>query len=280
MPLSDRDYVRGRHPPACTCVRCTRRRKGSWLPPLRLRHRVQNHMRRSIGRLFRAAVLMAVGAVLALALLPLFPPTMAGWVDEAQSLVLRFKQRIVAPPRLDPARLSETRAKPTVVSQTRSSTEWVSELEGQIHVLVNDERRRAALTVLTLDSKLSDVARAHSSDMAMHSFFDHDNPSGQSPSSRAANAGYKCFKDYGTYYTEGIAENIFQTWLRSSTTYMYGLPVGKDYMSVERLSRQIVDGWMDSPGHRQNIVDRNYDRQGIGVAVAIDEKVYVTQNFC
>ncbi|HLF03875.1 MAG TPA: CAP domain-containing protein, partial [Dehalococcoidia bacterium] len=99
-------------------------------------------------------------------------------------------------------------------------------MEGQIHVLVNDERRRAALTVLTLDSKLSDVARAHSSDMAMHSFFDHDNPSGQSPSSRAANAGYKCFKDYGTYYTEGIAENIFQTWLRSSTTYMYGLPVG------------------------------------------------------
>ncbi|MDA0263336.1 MAG: hypothetical protein O2803_04150 [Chloroflexi bacterium] len=37
---------------------------------------------------------------------------------------------------------------------------------------------------------------------------------------------------------------------------------------------------MNSPGHRQNIVNEEFDRQGIGTAVGEDESVYITQNFC
>ncbi len=112
-------------------------------------------------------------------------------------------------------------------------------------------------------------------------YFRHDNLLGQSPSDRAAQAGYRCRKDYGSYYSEGIAENIFQTSLYSSyTTTLGGLVVSRDYMALEEIASQIVDGWMDSPGHRENILETSYDKEGSGAVVSADEKVYVTQNFC
>ncbi len=54
--------------------------------------------------------------------------------------------------------------------------------------------------------------------------------------------------------------------------------VSRDYMTMEEIASRIVDGWMDSPGHRQNILETSYDKEGIGVVA--DERVYVTQNFC
>lgn len=42
----------------------------------------------------------------------------------------------------------------------------------------------------------------------------------------------------------------------------------------------MVDSWMNSPGHRANILNPDYDRAGIGVAVDAEEAVYATQNFC
>jgi uncharacterized protein YkwD len=52
------------------------------------------------------------------------------------------------------------------------------------------------------------------------------------------------------------------------------------YMSIEETASQAVVGWMGSPGHRRNILEPSYDREGIGVGISADEKVYVTQNFC
>jgi uncharacterized protein YkwD len=46
------------------------------------------------------------------------------------------------------------------------------------------------------------------------------------------------------------------------------------------LAEVVVDGWMDSPGHRENILEDGYGLQGIGVAISSDEEVFVTQNFC
>ncbi len=258
-----------------------------------------------MGNFFRAAVLMAVGAAIALALLPLFPPAMAQRVENAQHGVLRLKERLtnsptpVAPgprpsaglpaptpapipsgmPRSAPGK-PELKPTPTPASQERGSARWIGELERQIHGLVNAERTRASLSPLTLDASLSDVARLHSQDMAVHDYFAHENLAGLSPSARADKAGYACRKDYGSSHTEGIGENLFQTWLHSSTTYLYGIPVRKDYLSVEELARQVVDGWMDSPGHHHNVLEARYDKQGIGVAIGIDEKVYVAQDLC
>ena len=156
------------------------------------------------------------------------------------------------------------------------SASWVTSLENQIHLLVNAQRERP----LTLDSELSNIARAHSADMAAYGYFSHDNRSGESPSERALQTGYRCFKDFGSYYQEGVAENIFHGYLYSAYRVRDGVRVDKDYFTVEELARLTVDGWMESPGHRENLLDLAYDREGIGVAVSDDEDVYVTQDFC
>lgn len=155
----------------------------------------------------------------------------------------------------------------------------IGELEKEIHDLVNNERHSYGLSMLQLDSKLSDVARAHSVDMSLNEYFSHVNLKGQDPTARATSAGYSCFKSYGGYYTNGIAENIFQNNLYSSVTFAEGVPI-YSWNSQSELASSTVNGWMSSTGHRQNILTATYDREGIGIAISSDDKIYITQDFC
>jgi uncharacterized protein YkwD len=153
-------------------------------------------------------------------------------------------------------------------------------LEERVHDLVNVERNRNGLISLDMDLRLSVIARNHSQDMAANSYFAHVNLQGQSPTDRGDAAGYTCRKDYGSYYTFGIAENLFQNNLYDSVTYMNGDPISYDWNSIEEIAGTSVEGWMESPGHRKNILTSTFDREGIGVAVAADDKMYVTEDFC
>lgn len=156
----------------------------------------------------------------------------------------------------------------------------VSELELQIHNLINNERESRGLQPLAFDTKLTSIARQHSEDMSLRNFFVHENPEGQDPTSRGLQVGYTCHKELGGgYYSEGIAENIFQNNLYDSYT-QYGIYTSYDWNTPEELAKSTVDGWMHSSGHKQNILTTTYDRQGIGVAVSMDDKVYITEDFC
>ena len=159
---------------------------------------------------------------------------------------------------------------------TRGSAEWVAALEQQIHQLVNQNRQ----SPLVFDVALASVARSHSADMANSNYFSHINQQGQSPSDRGEAVGYDCRKDYGSYYTYGLPENINQAWLYSQSWTLNGILVRKDYYELEELASLVVDGWIASTGHRENILNNSYDVEGIGVAINDDEKVYLTQNFC
>ena len=170
---------------------------------------------------------------------------------------------------------------PTPSVPQKATDEWILAVESEVHRLTNEERVKRSLRPLSYDPVLASIAQGHSKDMAQLDYFDHDNLRGQAPSDRAGQAGYRCRKDCGSYYTVGIAENIFQTWLFSSyTTSLSGLVVSRNYMTMEEIASQVVDGWINSPGHRENILNARYDREGIGIAVSSDGKVYVTQNFC
>lgn len=152
-------------------------------------------------------------------------------------------------------------------------------LEMQIHNGINQQRKNNGLSALSYDSSLVAIARKHSADMARNNYFSHDNLQGLDPSARGVQAGYSCYKNYGSYYTTGIAENIMQNNLYDSITYYNGIP-RYAWNSQEDIAQSTVDGWMDSPGHRQNILTSTYDREGIGVAIASDDKVYITEDFC
>ena len=51
------------------------------------------------------------------------------------------------------------------------------------------------------------------------------------------------------------------------------------YRGVNAIASATVDGWMNSPGHRANILTSYFQSTGIGVAISGNE-VYLTQNFC
>jgi uncharacterized protein YkwD len=154
-----------------------------------------------------------------------------------------------------------------------------NDLEKQIHHLINQYRLQNGLDPLSLDDKLSNIARTHSQDMASRDYFEHETPEGKTPTSRATSEGYQCQKDIGNLIYSGIAENIYQNNLYNSVTIIGIVPI-YDWNSQDQLAHSTVDGWMNSYGHRQNILSDIYDVEGIGVAIASDSKVYITQDFC
>jgi uncharacterized protein YkwD len=147
----------------------------------------------------------------------------------------------------------------------------VSDLEHKIYELINSERQARNLKKLVFDERLSNIARAHSQDMVKRDFFNHINPDGRGPRDRLRLAGYKCPK--------GVGENIFQNNLYSRVTTS-GNRKSYDWNSLDQIADTTVKGWMHSSGHRQNILQRSYVMTGVGVAIAGDGQVYITQLFC
>jgi uncharacterized protein YkwD len=154
-----------------------------------------------------------------------------------------------------------------------------ADLERRINALVNKERASKRLDALRLDDQLSKIARAHSADMARRNFFSHVNPEGRDASARGEQVGYACQKTYESHITAGLAENIFQGNLYSRVRTQGNEKI-YDWNSPDALAAESVEGWMNSPGHRRNILEKNYSETGMGVAVSADDKVYVTQLFC
>jgi len=154
------------------------------------------------------------------------------------------------------------------------------EIEYLVHELTNLEREKYGLSQLAFDPEIRLIARGHSLDMGVREYFAHETPEGLTPSDRAAKNGYSCQKIVGLLIYSGIAENIFQGHLFESYYTINGEITSYDWNTEEEIAKTIVDGWMNSPGHRKNILTEIYDREGIGVEITPDHKVYVTQNFC
>ena len=172
---------------------------------------------------------------------------------------------------------------PSIIESTQAAIEdflepeWESDFTQEIELAIlkysNEEKQANGLSVLEWDQELRDIAFDHSLDMAQNDFFDHMNLNGQDPTDRAIAGGYSVHKELsGGWYSEGIAENI-----GSMPT---GSVVGYGYISrdADEIGKAHVDSWMDSSGHRANILSGDYDKLGVGVAY--DGLYYVaTQNF-
>jgi uncharacterized protein YkwD len=109
--------------------------------------------------------------------------------------------------------------------------------------LVNDERIRSGESALTQDPRLANAALGHSKDMDAHAYFSHVSPTGQTLLMRIEASGFIPNGNVG--YTLG--ENI--AW----GTLWLGTPRG------------IVNAWMQSPGHRANILNGSFRYTGIGI---------------
>ena len=61
---------------------------------------------------------------------------------------------------------------------------------------------------------------------------------------------------------------------------MVGAQIVYEWNNEAKIASSTVDGWMTSPGHRANILNKIHNVTGIGIAVSSDLRVYISQEFC
>ncbi|MFG3343473.1 CAP domain-containing protein [Streptomyces sp. NPDC048018] len=110
-----------------------------------------------------------------------------------------------------------------------------SSVADQVIALVNAERAKAGCGALTANATLTRAAQGHSDDMAARDFFDHTNPDGADPGDRVSAAGYP----WSTY--------------------------GENIAMGQSSAEQVMESWMNSPGHRANILNCNFKEIGVGI---------------
>ncbi|MDI6105220.1 CAP domain-containing protein [Actinoplanes sp. NEAU-A12] len=121
-------------------------------------------------------------------------------------------------------------------------------LQTEINRLINVQRSSNGCAALTVNEQLTAAARSHSAWMAQTGTFSHTGSGGSTFVTRVKAAGY----------AQPSAENIAMGY---------------------RTAAEVVDGWMNSSGHRTNILNCQSKAVGVGVVHAADGSPYYTQNF-
>jgi uncharacterized YkwD family protein/spore coat assembly protein SafA len=125
----------------------------------------------------------------------------------------------------------------------------LASLEAEVIRLVNIERANRGLMTLKTNWQLSRVARYKSQDMIDKNYFSHQSPTYGSP--------FQMMESFGLRFS-AAGENI-----------AYG----------QRSAQEVVNAWMNSPGHRANILSAVYTEIGVGAAKASNGTLYWTQHF-
>ena len=123
-------------------------------------------------------------------------------------------------------------AKPTTPPAT--ATPGYSVVQQRILDLVNQERAKAGLKPLVLDSLLTKVATEKARDMYANKYFSHTSPTYGSP--------FEMMQKFGVKYSYA----------------------GENIAAGQRSAEEVMNAWMNSPGHRANILNANFKKLGVG----------------
>ena len=134
----------------------------------------------------------------------------------------------------------------------------------------NTVRKSHGLSTLSEGEIPTRFAEQHSQDMGEYAFYAHSGPNGTSPMERMEGLATKC--------NGPGSENIHRAPLASSVR-IYGTNEVVNIYSESQLAEYVIRGWMNSPGHRENMLDERWSKTGVGVYVANDT-VYITIVFC
>ncbi|MFJ7636866.1 CAP domain-containing protein [Peribacillus sp. NPDC097264] len=151
----------------------------------------------------------------------------------------------VTAPEAKPETTEEVTTEKTNEEQKETSSE-LSAFEQEVVTLTNAERAKQGLAALEIDTELSKVARAKSQDMKDNNYFDHNSPTYGSP--------FDMMKQFGISYTSA-GENIAQG---------------------QQTPEEVVEAWMNSQGHRENIMNASFTHIGVGY---VESGNYWTQQF-
>nr|WP_032509350.1 CAP domain-containing protein [Clostridioides difficile] len=144
---------------------------------------------------------------------------------------------------------SDSTNKPDDNNNSGSTSESFSAYQKEVVDLVNIERAKAGLNPLTLDSSISNVATKKSQDMIDNNYFSHNSPTYGSP--------FDMLKKFGISYKTA----------------------GENIAMGQKTPKEVVNAWMNSEGHRKNIMNPNFSKIGVGVAQKSVGSIYWTQIF-
>lgn len=119
----------------------------------------------------------------------------------------------------------------------------------QVLKLVNAERSKQGLKALTLSNKLTSVATTKAKDMAVNRYFDHRSPTYGSP--------FEMLQKFGVSYKTA----------------------GENIAAGQKTPEQVMNSWMNSSGHRANILNKGYTQLGVGYYTGGSYDTYWVQLF-
>ena len=155
-------------------------------------------------------------------------------------------------------------------------------IEKMVHNVVNRERLKRNLKQLAWNDQVATIARAHSEDMAKRDFFSHLNPDGEDPTARAVRQGWTASKGVSSGdQVTGLTENVgrvgrYHSFRREVKDGKVSRLVFRWYRA-DQIAEQIVNGWVNSPRHRDNFLHPERELEGIGLGIR-REHIFVTQN--
>ncbi|WP_223199340.1 CAP domain-containing protein [Solihabitans fulvus] len=150
-----------------------------------------------------------------------------------------------------PAQPTTTTPAPTTTTTPPTTTEQPTTTTTdpnpgrQVLALVNEQRSTAGCAPLKADDRLTAAAQAHSTDMSARNYFSHDTPEGKDFATRITDAGYPS-------------------------------PGGENIAKGQRSPGEVMQAWMNSAGHRRNILDCSFTTMGLGLST---QGWYWTQDF-
>ncbi len=133
------------------------------------------------------------------------------------------------------------------------STEQLVDFEKETFALINRKRAEFGLSPIIWSDEIAKIARLHSDNMAKFNFFSHTGLDGKMVDDRADSLGITKWKAMG----ENIAYN----------------------RGYQKPLECAVEKWMESPGHRENLLNSRWKESAIGIAVTADGTFYFTQVF-
>lgn len=131
---------------------------------------------------------------------------------------------------------------------------FISDVEQSIHEEINARRQRNGLETVTLRDDISDVARGHSQWQADNDELTHVQSDGTGPGDRLEAAGISCLR---------WAENVLYNYSADD--------------SPSTAAQTTVDQWMNSAGHRENILTPEFTVEGVGVVTTATGQLWATQ---
>jgi uncharacterized protein YkwD len=124
--------------------------------------------------------------------------------------------------------------------------ENANEAETEVFNIINEEREKAGVGQVSWCDGLASCVRAHCCDMCDRGYFDHENPEGEGPNDRAQ-AGHA-----GSYTFDPIVPDPYMA------AYWENIAWG------DETAQSVMNGWMNSSGHRENILNGSHTHVGVG----------------